>query len=339
MKMKTIAAHSIRTKRNCLGKGSSSHGHGQGQRSSQSRVRFSCHNRSLSEEMKTVDHAELPHTTLGFTQSLLIGGFANAMPKVTMIPLQSAHFPPRTVVVTYKQQFHGVLEYLPRQAFLFALKDFYQDLLIVEGNPQYPTYCSNYCQNITIGGFAGATALCVFYPLDEVKRSLKLNKLHAVIKTRSYLDVFIQTARSPMGILSLYKGIGLSMAGTLPYRGLYFGLFDSFLDMKFLQDQKGIPLVLIKLGMAISATLAGLYAAYPFETVRRRLQLQSELPAEKRLFSSSKECFKWILKEEGVQGLYKNAQASSFRVFPSALALLLYDELKGRIKATRINSD
>merc|ERR1712151_499169 len=74
------------------------------------------------------------------------------------------------------------------------------------------------------------------------------------------------------GIGALYNGLGVSILGIIPYRGVYFGLFDTLSGYNpFEKNDNGL------LRAQTSAISAG-YASYPFDTVRRRLQMQSEKP-------------------------------------------------------------
>merc|ERR1711879_635348 len=103
----------------------------------------------------------------------------------------------------------------------------------------------------------------------------------------------------PGGFLALYTGFGVSVVGIVGYRGLQLGCFD---------------------------TITGLN---PFDTVRRRLQMQSEKPVEEHLYKGTMDCFKKIAAEEGLaKGLYKGFLANVVRSVGGALVLVLYDRAK-----------
>jgi len=76
-----------------------------------------------------------------------------------------------------------------------------------------------------------------------------------------------------------------------------------------------------------TAILAG-YASYPFDTVRRRLQMQSEKPKDKWLYKGTSDCFAQILSKEGPTAFFKGAGANALRTVGSALVLVLYSELQ-----------
>eukprot|EP00470_Lotharella_oceanica_P007670 CAMPEP_0170181798 /NCGR_PEP_ID=MMETSP0040_2-20121228/26033_1 /TAXON_ID=641309 /ORGANISM="Lotharella oceanica, Strain CCMP622" /LENGTH=95 /DNA_ID=CAMNT_0010426975 /DNA_START=44 /DNA_END=328 /DNA_ORIENTATION=+ len=77
------------------------------------------------------------------------------------------------------------------------------------------------------------------------------------------------------GILGLYKGIGPTLAGALPYEGLKFGSYDA-LTRYMPRNEEGNLTVVGKLfcgGMA--GSIAG-FSMYPNDTVRRLLQMQEK---------------------------------------------------------------
>ena len=77
----------------------------------------------------------------------------------------------------------------------------------------------------------------------------------------------------------------------------------------------------------VTCSSAG-YASYPFDTVRRRLQMQSEKPKEDWIYKGTGDCFAKILKEEGPTAFFKGAGANALRTVGSALVLVLYGEIQ-----------
>jgi len=77
----------------------------------------------------------------------------------------------------------------------------------------------------------------------------------------------------------------------------------------------------------IAVTASGL-VAYPFDTVRRRLQMESDKPAADRMYKGTLDCGAKILKNEGFGGMYKGALANIFRGVGASLVLVLYGEIQ-----------
>ena len=76
-------------------------------------------------------------------------------------------------------------------------------------------------------------------------------------------------------------------------------------------------------GAQFSVIMSG-YVTYPFDTVRRRLQMQAEKPINERLYKGALHCFNRIVKDEGVSALFKGAGANILRGTGAALVLVLY---------------
>lgn len=141
-------------------------------------------------------------------------------------------------------------------------------------------------------------------------------------------DCLSRTARGPKGVLGLYNGFGVSVMGIIPYRGVYFGLYDTAREKNPYKNDKGMKGLGSKFLIAQSVAIASGYASYPFDTVRRRLQMQSEKPPADWLYKSTGDCFKKIVAEEGVPALFKGAGANALRTLGSALVLVMYDQIK-----------
>merc|ERR1711894_337057 len=91
-------------------------------------------------------------------------------------------------------------------------------------------------------------------------------------------------------------------------------------------DDKGIMGAISTFGAAQTAITLGAGISYPFDTVRRRLQMQAERPVEEYVYKGTMDCLKKIAAEEGIgAGVYKGFVANAFRSVGAALVLVLYD--------------
>lgn len=68
---------------------------------------------------------------------------------------------------------------------------------------------------------------------------------------------------------------------------MYFGLYDTFREKNPFKDDKGAKGLLSKFCIAQTVAIASGYASYPFDTIRRRLQMQSEKVCVRRVGSPS----------------------------------------------------
>lgn len=226
----------------------------------------------------------------------------------------------------WRGNFTNVIRYFPTQAFNFAFKDTIKAL--------FPKYNSKtefgkfFLTNMASGGLAGAGSLCIVYPLDYARTRLASDVGSSQKSFNGLADCLIKTAKGPSGFLGLYNGFGVSVAGIIPYRGVYFGMFDTLAAMNPYRKESGVIGLLSKFSIAQATAITAGYASYPFDTVRRRLQMQSELPKEQWLYKGSLDCLVKVAKEEGVAAIFKGAGANALRTVGSALVLVLYGEIK-----------
>merc|ERR1712203_64575 len=130
------------------------------------------------------------------------------------------------------------------------------------------------------------------------------------------------------GVTGLYRGAGVTVAGAFVYRGGQLGLFAQVQDMNPYKKDKG-PLGVI--AAFIAATVARTITTpfnYPFDTVRRRMMLDSEKPAAERLYSSGVNCFFKVMQAEGFGGMYKGLVPELFRGLGGPMVLTAYDRIK-----------
>merc|ERR1711982_110211 len=104
---------------------------------------------------------------------------------------------------------------------------------------------------------------------------------------------------------------------------------DTITGINPYKEDKGVLGAFSTFVAAQTAITVGAGATYPFDTVRRRLQMQSEKPVEQHIYKGTMDCFKVIAKEEGVvAGLYKGFLANVVRSVGGALVLVFYDRAK-----------
>jgi solute carrier family 25 (adenine nucleotide translocator) protein 4/5/6/31 len=227
----------------------------------------------------------------------------------------------------WRGNFTNIIRYFPTQAFNFAFKD-----LIKGWFPKVDrkkNFWGFFAVNMISGGLAGAGSLAIVYPLDYARTRLAGDVGKSKGKEgRDFTglsDCITKTLKHG-GVKALYNGFGVSVVGIIPYRGVYFGIFDTGLRMNPYGQEKSFRSAFSNYLIAqVAAILAG-YASYPIDTVRRRMQMQSEKPKEAWYYKSTGDCFVKVLKEEGVPGFFKGAGANVLRTAGAAMVLVLYQE-------------
>merc|ERR1712216_718979 len=182
---------------------------------------------------------------------------------------------------------------------------------------------SNFLVDFLAGGVSGAIAKTFTAPIERVKLIIQTQDANPRIMSgeipryTGILNCFTRVG-SEQGILAFWRGnfVNDTLVGLIP---------------KELKNDHGLKGIAAKFACAQTAALCAAYASYPFDTVRRRLQMQSEKPPEEWVYKGTMHCFNKILKDEGFSALFKGASANALRTVGSALVLVLYGEIKNML--------
>lgn len=220
----------------------------------------------------------------------------------------------------------NIIRYFPTQAFNLAFKDTIKGFF-----PKYNNrtdFWKFFGTQLASGGAAGAASLTIVYPLDYARTRLASDVGTGKKQFEGLADCLKKTASGPGGFMSLYNGYGPSVAGIIAYRGAQFGLNDTIMAFNPYAKEFGMIAVVSKFIVAQIAVTASGLVAYPFDTVRRRLQMESDKPMADRMYKGTLDCGVKILKTEGFGGMYKGALANIFRGVGASLVLVLYGEIQ-----------
>jgi solute carrier family 25 (adenine nucleotide translocator) protein 4/5/6/31 len=216
----------------------------------------------------------------------------------------------------------NVLRYFPTQALNFAFKDYFKSLFGFKKSEGYWTW---FAGNIASGAGAGATSSLFVYSLDYARTRLSSDAKSNAGGKRQFnglLDVYKQTLKAD-GIAGLYRGFVPSIVGIMVYRGSYFGFYDSLKPTVLVGPLEGSFLASFLLGWAVT-TGAGI-AAYPMDTIRRRMMMTSGTGVH---YSSMFDAGRKIMAVEGPKSLFKGAGANILRGVASAGVLAIYDKFQ-----------
>lgn len=212
----------------------------------------------------------------------------------------------------------NVIRYFPTQALNFAFKDKYKQVFLggVDKNKQFWRYFGG---NLASGGAAGATSLCFVYPLDFARTRLAADVGKKGNREFTGLANCLTKIFKADGPLGLYRGFIVSVQGIIIYRAAYFGFFDTAKGM--LPDPKKTPLVVSWMIAQCVTTVSGIIS-YPFDTVRRRMMMQSGKPVAERQYKSTLDCWVKVGKVEGANAFFKGAFSNVLRGTGGALVLV-----------------
>jgi solute carrier family 25 (adenine nucleotide translocator) protein 4/5/6/31 len=229
----------------------------------------------------------------------------------------------------WRGNFTNCIRYFPTQAFNLSFKDSIK-ASFPKFNPK-EQFWPFFGVNLASGGLAGAGSLCFVYPLDYARTRLASDVGSGKKTFDGLFDCIKKTAQGPKGVLSLYNGFGVSVAGIIPYRGVQFGLNDTIKGLNPWDKEVSFKGIASKWAGAQVSVIASGFVTYPFDTVRRRLQMESEKKVEDRLYKGAGHCLQKIIKDEGTAALFKGAGANVLRGTGAALVLVLYGEIKNML--------
>lgn len=121
----------------------------------------------------------------------------------------------------------NVIRYFLTQALNFAFKDKYKKFFLdgVDSRTQFWRY---FAGNLASGGAAGATSLCLVYPLDFARTRLAadVGKAGPEREFTGLANCLVKIFKSD-GPKGLYQGFNVSVQGIIIYRAAYFGIYDT----------------------------------------------------------------------------------------------------------------
>jgi solute carrier family 25 thiamine pyrophosphate transporter 19 len=221
------------------------------------------------------------------------GAVAKMVKEEGIYSFWKGHLPAQYLSVSY-----GVFQF---GAFQVATKSLYE-WAPWTAEPRFRPVC-----HFVLGGMAGVAGTLSSYPFDVVR-----TRLVAQGNARAYggtLDAAAKMLKNE-GPGSFYRGLVPTLATIVPYSGLQFGFYSFFnqiFDPLFATDR-----VLMSKSV-LCGGLAGLCAktvVFPFDTTKKRLQVQGFESGRKELgrthaYSGMMDCMRKTVRREGIRGLYK----------------------------------
>jgi len=229
------------------------------------------------------------------------------------------------VIALWRGNWANIIRYFPNQGLNFAFKEKYKALTIgIFGKPNPKTeFWKFFGLNILSGGLAGSTSQFFIYPLDFARTRLAsdLGRTLADRQFKGMTDCIMKIGRSD-GIQGLYRGFTFTVVCYFFYRAFYFGLYDT---------AKGYlgkdPAIWIKFLVAQASVNVAALVAYPFDTLRRRMMMQSGRQPHEVQFRGSWQTLTKVISQEGFLSLYAGGLANVYRGVGGALVMVLFDEI------------
>ncbi|KAJ4822416.1 hypothetical protein Tsubulata_041591 [Turnera subulata] len=247
----------------------------------------------------------------------------------------------RTIATTqgligfWKGNLINILRTAPFKAVNFCAYDTYRkQLLRISGNEETTNF-----ERFIAGAAAGITATVLCLPLDTIRTKIVAPGGEALGGVIGAFHHMIQTE----GFFSLYKGLVPSIISMAPSGAVFYGVYD-ILKSAYLHSPEGRKRIenmsrhgqelnaldQLELGPArtlVYGAIAGACAeaaTYPFEVVRRQLQLQVRATKMSALATFLK-----VVEHGGIPALYAGLIPSLLQVLPSAaISYFVYECMK-----------
>jgi solute carrier family 25 (adenine nucleotide translocator) protein 4/5/6/31 len=217
------------------------------------------------------------------------------------------------------------LRYAPQQGSALAFNDAINNMF-PKYNPK-TDFWQAMAVNLTSGGLAGAAANTICYPFDFARTRLASDLNKGGGKFKGIWDCIATTVRQ-QGITGLYTGWSVTVAGAFVYRAGQLGMFKQIQDLNPYAKDKGALGAVSSFCAVTIARSAVMPFNYPFDTVRRRMMLESEKPVAQRIYKGSIDCFRQVMAKEGFKGMYKGMIPELFRGVGGSLVVVIYDRIK-----------
>ena len=286
-----------------------------------------------------------------------------------------------------------MLRIVPYAAIHFTAYESYRKAIVHIGAEARASKPVSPVIDLLAGSAAGATAVLITYPLDlvrtrlafqsesgnrstQVKDSLlkdrlasstaagngpktavtqnpKVQQLLQLRSPHNSIRGIIRSILREEGVFGLYRGIGPTLAGILPYAGLKFYVYQSLKQYYWAQKTQASAVspgngvnpsqrlpVPVMLAFGAGAGLVAQTLTYPLDVVRRRMQVQGvKLPPGQQnlrqhmqnqtVLRSTWHGLVTILQTHGAKALFAGLSINYMKVVPStAIGFTLYDSLK-----------
>ncbi|CAI5742803.1 unnamed protein product [Hyaloperonospora brassicae] len=208
-------------------------------------------------------------------------------------------------------------------------------------------------QRALCGAVAGLVATMGTYPLEVVRTRMILQPGAPTAATHEIRGVLqgVQLILQREGLRGLYRGGWSGVAGAIPFEGVQFGCYE-YLKASAVHHQwpayrwpEG-KTEMDGLDFFVCGSVSGAIAqtvAYPFDTVKKRLQSQQvhvagEAGSASTLYYRGMvDCFRKVIRDEGPLALYRGTGPNLARIVPYAAVMFsTYETTK---KTLRIMSD
>ncbi|KAI4316511.1 hypothetical protein L6164_024491 [Bauhinia variegata] len=294
-----------------------------------------------------------------YVKELIAGGCAGALSKTAVAPLERVKILWQTRTAgyhnlgvcqslnkllknegflgLYKGNGASVIRIIPYAALHFMTYERYKCFLL----NTCPMLGSGPVVDLLAGSAAGGTSVLCTYPLDLARTKLAyqvteqrgsieegMKGVHSQPSSNGIKGV-LRSAYKDGGVRGLYRGVGPTLTGILPYAGLKFYMFE---ELKMHIPEEHRKSILMRLSCGALAGLFGQTVTYPLDVVKRQMQvnsLQNSAHADTE-YKNTFGVLRTIVRNQGWRQLFAGVSINYIRIVPSAaISFTTYDMMKG----------
>ncbi|KAI3690602.1 hypothetical protein L2E82_48728 [Cichorium intybus] len=295
-----------------------------------------------------------------YVKELIAGGAAGAFAKTAVAPLERI----KILLQTRTQGFHslGVYQSLKRLLKHEGLPGFYKGngasvlRIIPYAALHFMTYeqyrcwvLDNYTAlgtgpvvDLLAGSAAGGTAVLCTYPLDLARTKLAYqivdtkaslgNGSKSIITQPRYTGIknVLQSVYREGGMRGLYRGVGPTLIGILPYAGLKFYIYE---ELKRRVSEEHQTSIMMRLSCGALAGLLGQTFTYPLDVVRRQMQVENMQVSGSARHKNTWKGITTIVSQQGWRQLFAGLSINYIKIVPSvAIGFTAYDMMKSWLR-------
>ncbi|XP_050219651.1 mitochondrial carrier protein CoAc1 [Mercurialis annua] len=293
-----------------------------------------------------------------YVKELISGGAAGAIAKTAVAPLERTKillqtrtegfqslgvfqslkklFKHEGILGFYKGNGASVIRIVPYAALHFMTYEQYRGWIL----DNCPALGSGPVVDLLAGSVAGGTAVLCTYPLDLARTKLAYQVSNTSGKFRCGVknicaqpaygglkDVLTSVYREG-GMRGLYRGVGPTLTGILPYAGLKFYVYEEL--KRHVPEEKQNSIVM-RLSCGALAGLLGQTFTYPLDVVRRQMQVENLQPSVQghSRYRNTWDGLSTIVRNQGWRQLFAGLSINYIKIVPSvAIGFTAYDTMK-----------
>ncbi|KAJ0802135.1 putative mitochondrial carrier protein [Helianthus annuus] len=315
---------------------------------------------SLSTNVAGLVEGSAIDTLPVYVKELIAGGAAGAFAKTAVAPLERI----KILLQTRTQGFHSlgvyqslkrllkhegvpgfykgngasVLRIVPYAALHFMTYEQYRCWIL----DNYSVFGTGPVVDLLAGSAAGGTAVLCTYPLDLARTKLAYQVVDAKASVGngsksitapprySGIKNVLESVYREGGMRGLYRGVGPTLIGILPYAGLKFYIYEELKSRVSEENQRSI---MMRLSCGALAGLFGQTFTYPLDVVRRQMQVENLQAGGGVRHASTWKGITTIVSEQGWRQLFAGLSINYIKIVPSvAIGFTAYDMMKSWLR-------